>query len=222
MLEMQTLAESCIVNSAYLHWQDALDSCLKAIELSSNVDDPTSEMAARYWSAFVLVHMGNLEEAHRHASVILPLAERLRDRVSLAIALWPNELVSHLRGDWQASRDFSDRSLAVSPLDPRLLYTRVPLEYEVGNFDDGETFLGQALEVMRLAPRGPNTAYSNVAMMIATAARITGDTSRFDIAESAAETVLTAPTAAPVVVLIARVASGLIAARRRVRVTAAI
>ena len=35
VLEMQTLAESCIVNFTYLHWQDALDSGLRAIELSS-------------------------------------------------------------------------------------------------------------------------------------------------------------------------------------------
>jgi len=214
VLQMQTLAAFSIVNAMHNRWQDVLDSALTAIELSSNVDDPNAEMASRYWSAVALTHTGDLEAARQHASVILPLAERLGDRFSLASALWPNELVSHLQGDWQAAREFSDRSLAVSPLDPRLLMARVPMEYEVGNFDVGETLVGQALEVMRLAPRGPNTAYTTVAIIIAIAARITGDTSQTDIAISAAETVLAAPGALSIATILARVALGLISVQR--------
>jgi len=213
-LEMQTLAASCLVNFIYSRWHDILVPGRRAIELASSVDDPNSEMAARYWSAFAYICLGDLEAAGPHASVILPLAERLKDRFSLASALWPNELVSHLRGDWQASRDFSDRNLAVSPLDPRLLFTRIPLEHEVGNFDLGDTLLDQAMEVMRQAPRGPNTAYASVSMAIALAARIAGTTARLDDAETAAQTVLSFPNALPVVATIARVSLAMIAVQR--------
>ena len=45
----------------------------------------------------------------RHASAMLPLAERLRDRYWLGVAYRNNVLVSWLRGDWQAARQFGDR-----------------------------------------------------------------------------------------------------------------
>ena len=68
------------------------------------------------------------ETAHGAACNVvgsIALAERLRDRFSLAGALWSIELVSHLLDDCQAAREFNERSLKMSPLDPRPLMERV-------------------------------------------------------------------------------------------------
>lgn len=83
---------------------------------------------------------------------MLRQVERLRDRFYLTSALHDNVRVSQLEGDRKAARDFSDRGLAVSSLDGRLLGNRVLLEYEVGEFGHGKAYLEQLLGGMRLEP----------------------------------------------------------------------
>ena len=72
-------------------------------------------------------------------------AERLREKFSLARAYWINEIVSRAEGHWQAARDFSERGLAVSSVDPLLVSTRVQLECEAGNFQQSKSFLERCL-----------------------------------------------------------------------------
>ena len=102
------------------------------------------------------------------------VAERLRDRTWLIFALWSNETLSRLQGDWQAAREFSDRGLAVAPWEPRLLGFRTLLEYEVGDFAAGETYLERLLEAMGLSPPGPTMEYLLPAIGIPLVSRITG------------------------------------------------
>ena len=85
--------------------------------------------------------MGDLEGMGLHVADMLAPAERLRDRYWLASALVTNRALAQLNGDWGAARDFSDRGMAVAPDDPRHLLGRVILEYEVGNFAQGESYL---------------------------------------------------------------------------------
>ena len=59
--------------------------------------------------------------------------------------LWRMETASRVQGEWITARDFSDRGLAVSPMDPRLLLTRAWLEFEVGDYARGEAHMERAV-----------------------------------------------------------------------------
>ena len=115
---------------------------------------------------------------------------------------------------WPAAREFSDRGLAVAPKNGRLIGTRVLLEYTLGDFVPGEMRLAQLMEVMRATPRGPGLDYAFPALVIPAVCRITGVVSQFDVAEAAAEAVLTSPSATPVAALYARVGLALIAVQQ--------
>ena len=89
------------------------------------------------------------------------------------------------KGDWQAAREFSGRGLDLATRSPYLLRVRIMLEYQVGDFEQGEVYLERLMDVMRLA--APGLASGTIAMVIPLVARIAGVTDRFDIAEAAAE-----------------------------------
>ncbi len=213
-LEMRTLINAAQINCFHLHYQEGIDKGLKAIELARRADDPYGEVAARFWVANALLFMGDPEGALLHTSPILALAERLRDRWWLSSALVLNGMVSYVNGDWQAARDFDDRGLAVSSIDARLLAHLVMLEYQAGNFSQGEALLERFLEAVGLTPPGPSVPYGQLAQVIPLVAHITGVADRFDDAQAAAETVLSSPSATPLVASTARTGLALIAVQR--------
>jgi DNA-binding CsgD family transcriptional regulator/tetratricopeptide (TPR) repeat protein len=195
---MRTLADAASIDYFHRHYQESLEKCLKAIELSHGANDPRAEFAAHYGAVLVLRFLGDSQAAGRHAAALLGPAERLRDRTLLSNAFLANELVSSLKGDWQTARDFSDRGLGIAPRDPRHLGYRVVLEYQVGNFAQGEAYLKRLLEVMRRAPPEPSNEYAMPAEIISLVARITGQMGLLDIARSAAQTVLSSPHKTPI------------------------
>jgi ATP/maltotriose-dependent transcriptional regulator MalT len=129
--------------------------------------------------------------------------------------LWSNEFASELQGNWAAARHYSDRGLAVAFSDQRLLTTRAVLEYQVGEFSQGEAYLRQLLESVLQIPPGSNFAYAAQAMAIPVVAQISGVANKFDAAEAAAQAVLSAPSAAPSFAKFARTGLALLALLRR-------
>lgn len=107
-LEMEALANSANVHFFHARYQEALRSSLRAIDLSPQVDDPRSELAARYVAVLTIQETGDLRDAAHHASAMLDLAERIRDHFWLVSACWMSEFVSSRRGDWSAARSYSD------------------------------------------------------------------------------------------------------------------
>ncbi len=193
-LQLRTLTNACYVDTFHMRWKEGLERGLKAIELGGQVDDLASTNMARHYTARMLLDTGNLREARVHATASLDLAERLRDRVALVTALWNNGNVSLAMGDWQAAREFSDRGLALSPEEHRLLPSRVMLEYQVGDFSQGTVFLDRLLELLRdntgrLSPIGQGVRH-RTAIAILLVARITGRGDNLGICESAAEAYL--------------------------------
>ena len=211
---MRTLLSASSVDYWHIRPQESLEKSLRAIELARRTSDLQAEVAAHYWPAAVLRATGDLDGARKHAAAMLALAEKLRDRLWLASAHWMNETVCWLGGDWKAAREFSDRGLAVSSRDWRLLWTRALLEYEVGDFGQGGAHLERLLEVARLSPSGPIIEYALMAYVIPLAARITGVVDRFDVAETAAEAVLSSPSAIPIFSLPPRSGLALMAVQR--------
>ena len=119
-----------------------------------------------------------------------------------------------MQGNWETARDFSDRGLAVDHRDVRLVSGRATLEYELGDFGQGDAYLERLVETMRLSPPGPTLEYSLVPLAIGVAARITGMARQFDIAEAAANTALSSPSAVSLSTQLARTGLALMAVER--------
>ncbi|MFB3091920.1 MAG: LuxR C-terminal-related transcriptional regulator, partial [Dehalococcoidia bacterium] len=194
VLEEQTLAYAARVDAYNHSWEQSLGKSLQALELADRNDHTRNQLDACYRAAFSLHVMGDLQESALYAARAMDLAERLRDRYWLANALWINELVARLKGDWHGARTFSDRGLAIWPRDPRLLGTRVLLEYEVASFDQGQAYLERLMEIMRLTVPGPVLEYTTAAQVVPMIARITGAGSHLEVTERAAEAVLSSPS----------------------------
>ena len=197
-----------------VHFEEGLEKSLRAIDLARGANDAMAEVQARFSAVITLAPSGDLEGMRLHAEAMLDLAERLRDQVWLSYALAVNEIVASLEGDWRAARDYSDRGLVVSPQNMHLLHFRVLMEYEVGDFGQGEAYLEKLMEVIRLTPPGPTFENGSLDILIPAVARITGVADRFDIAERAAETGLTSPSAAPYPTTLARAGLALMAVER--------
>ena len=187
----------------------------QAIELSEQAGDLHVEAQVRAYTAMNRIIFGDSEGAHHHAEAALAVAERLRDRTWLLFALWGNETLYRLQGDWQEAREFGDRGLAVAPREPRLLGFRTLPEYEVGDFAAGETYLERLLEAMRLSPPGPTMEYLLPAIAIPLVTRITGVAEQFEAAQSATEAVLSSGSVLPLGAQIARAGLALLAVARR-------
>ena len=211
-LEMQTLAEAASLAYVHLRHEESFQRSVSVIELARRIDDPRTEVFARFHAVGANYTRGNLEEAVRQATEALPVAETLRDRYLLSRVLWMNSSVYHLAGDWRTAREFSDRGLAESGQSSVILGTRVLLEYEIGEFEQGEAYLNRLLEAMGLvSPAVIDYAFPTVVLPLVD--RITGDAKWTDVAAESAERVAAAASS-PLPILAAKTALGLVAALR--------
>jgi DNA-binding CsgD family transcriptional regulator len=155
---------------------------------------------------------GLIERASHHAAIILELAENLRNRGFLANALVGKSIIAMTRGDWDATREFTDRGFSVQPGFFWPLGPRIKLEYETGNYEAGQVFLKRLLEIARRAPADPTGEHAGVASLIPQIAYLTGDESQLDLAKEAAEVVLSSPATPPLIATTTRIGRGLTAA----------
>jgi DNA-binding SARP family transcriptional activator len=213
-LERRVLALAARVEWWHLRWHECITKSTLALELAQAADDQQTEMYARAWLARTGAIEGNLTQAKAHATVCLDLADRLRERYWLATARVNSFWLAYLEGDWTAARQFSDAGLQIQPRDVRNLGLRALLEYQLGEAAEGEIYVDQLLDAMRATTPGSTVEHSEAAAAIALVGRITGRHERFDIAESAAATVLSAPIRIPIFDLHARIGLGVLAAER--------
>ena len=196
--ELEVLASATEAGSYHGHYQEVLENGFRAIELARKVDNPRAENTAKFWVMLALMIRGDLNRASQVADEMSSSAERLHHHFYLAGRVLTAKLYIALsKGEWQAARDYSDQGLLVSPRESRLLFGRAILEYEVGDFNQGETYLERLLEVAGTSASGLTLENCFVAFLIPRVARIAGATSRFDIAEAFAEAVLSNPGAFP-------------------------
>ena len=213
------LEQTVLTVMANAHWimnldpQASLENSLRAIELDHRVSQSQPDHTAHWHAALALIALGDLEGAGSHAAASLAIAEKRGDRFRVAAVLHVNEALAHLQGNWETARDLSDRGLAVAPRDARIVPNRAILEYELGDFGQGDVYLERLVETMRLSPPGPTLEYSVVPLTIGVAARITGMARQFDIAEAAADTALSSPTV-PYYAQLARTGVALMAVER--------
>ena len=222
-LQLRALAFAADVEGYHLHYQQSLEKALQAIELTDHADHPLAETFAHIWAGGSMAAIGHdRERVRHHAAASLAASERLHDRVWLPTSIGAGSAnVFNSWGDWQAARELIDRGLALAPSHPIILAVGIRLEYEVGNFNQGERYLERFLEVVHLTRPGPTVAHAWVAAVIPMAARISGVADRFNIAEMAAEAVLSSAYATPVYTIAARIGLALIAVQRADPATAA-
>jgi DNA-binding CsgD family transcriptional regulator len=212
-LELRTLANAAYVDASHLRWQESLDNSLQAIRLSGYMDDLASMLRPHTCAVNALLQFGKPGEVQQHADAMLVIAEQLRDRIWLTRAYQLSHMLSHLVGDFQAARGFSDRALTMVPRDTLALAWRVQLEYQVGEFSRGDYYLDQLLEALR--PDWPLPLEDSYpAIVIPMVVQVTGIVDRIDMAERAAQAVLASCSAAPERVQWARLGLALLAVQR--------
>jgi DNA-binding CsgD family transcriptional regulator len=199
----------------HLQWSETLRKNRQATQLARRIGEPLAEVWARYWAARASYILGDLSSATHQATVGLAIAKQLRDCNCLSTMLLSNALVSELQGNWAEARHYSDRGLAVASSDQRLIGHRAVLEYQVGEFSQGEAYLRLLTENVLQIPPGPNFSYALQALVIPVVAQISGIANRLDAAEAAAQPVLSAQSAIPLVAKLARTGLALIALLRR-------
>jgi len=213
-LEMQTLANAAYVDFFHARGQESLDKSRRAIELAQRVENTEAEVNARLSAARALADLGELAEARVHAEAALALAERLHHRNWLTIVLRINQTLHQLVGDWTPAREFSDRGLILSPRFSPLLFNRLILEYEVGDWNLGQELLERLMEVMEASPPSPTLDIALPALAIPLVARITGKSDFLEVAATAAETVLAFDSVLPIVAGAAQACLALLAVMR--------
>ncbi|MCH8745855.1 MAG: hypothetical protein IIB31_09455, partial [Chloroflexi bacterium] len=196
-LEMWTRANATYVNFHHARVQEVIENGPRAIELAQQLNEPQAEVLASYYTAVSLIELGEFDEARHHASRTLAVSERLRDRSWLTSATLPKQFLCHATGDFKTAIELNDQGLALSPLDRRHLARRALLEYETGNFSQGEIYLDRLIETSPLVTTGPGSAAEIAAFMIPVVARISGVLHRLAVAQDAATTVLSTPSANP-------------------------
>lgn len=139
-----------------------------------------------------LMGMGDLEEAQSQSEAMLLHAERSRFRGGLITALSHAAIPAIFKGDWQATREFTDQGLRLDPDDAYCLSLRALVEYTVGDFDAGAPYLERFMEIMSHDRR--SRWVQNAIPLIA---QITGDTKYADVAGEASRSVLASPTVNP-------------------------
>ena len=214
-LELEVSASAAEAGAYHGYYQEVLENGFRAIELARKVDNPRAENTARFWVMLALMIRGDLNRASQVADEMSSSAERLHHHFYLAGRVLTAQLyLAMSKGEWQAVRDYSDQGLLVSPRESRLLFGRAILEYEVGDFNQGEAYLERLLEVAGTSASGLTLENCFVAFLIPRVARITGATSRFDIAETFAEAALSSLKAFVPLAAIARAGLGMIAVQR--------
>ncbi|MEE8158563.1 MAG: tetratricopeptide repeat protein, partial [Dehalococcoidia bacterium] len=218
-LEVQVLANLTVLSGQHFQLQECVDNGLRAIELATDEENPMR--TSRWWTAMSLLNMGELDAARPHALFLRDLTEkRNTPRLFASNAFTPITSLSCLEGDWNPGREYSDRGLELSPLSPMLLLPRILLNHETGESAHGEVYLERLLEAMSGGGPYKMIASTRVPVAIATIARITGNPDRLEIAESAAETVLSVGSVLPNGARQARSALAMVAVERGDRVAA--
>ena len=195
-LEMRTLAYAAQAEMFCLNPTESLDKARRAVELGSRTEEHRALVIAHNYAASASILLGDLQEARRQVQGTLTAAERLRDRYWMVSALYRNGIVSRLEGDWRSARDYGNRGLEISPIDPRILCDLALIEHEVGDHEQGEYYLELLQNVLTKAKPGPTPAYVYSSTAFQIAARITGNTDRLDDAERTSFVVLSSPTSA--------------------------
>ncbi len=211
-LEVESLNYAATVSANHLRWQESVNHGLRGMELAAGHEIPFADWLCRWWTVVSLLRLGDCDAARPHVLALRNLVETrgiARRRASSGFSAI--NYLSCLEGDWQAGREDSGRGLELTPLNPSILFPRIVLEYETGDFAQGDVFLEQLFDAMRQPGPERLMATNRVSLAILLKARITGVPDQLDVAEAAARGVLSEQSVAPIATISARLALALLA-----------
>ena len=202
-LEMRTMTYVACLDGEYLQFEDTLARSLRTVQLARHEPNPQVELLAHFWATTALYAMGQSADAVSHAAKCLELAERLRVPSQITTALWANETLARLRGDWKVAREYIERGLELAPEDSRLLSSKLLMEYQVGDPQEVSVTLNKLLEVMYQEESGPDLEYALPAIAVPLLSGMDEHQIYANAARTAANTVLSAESVTPSLSLLA-------------------
>jgi len=214
--EARALGAALCVDFFHLEHAAAMEKGPRALAISRELGDLDAEAAAAYWYASSVRSVGRTDHFESTVRAMLATAEKLRNRFWLAGAIWLDENAARFRGDWVAARRVSDRGLALSPLDIRLLATRALLEFECGAEGAANGYVERLLDLTAGVTHGTRPEHALTAATVLIGAALSGASSAREIAaEREARAVVEAPTRAPALRLTAAIGLAMIGVARR-------
>ncbi|MFQ6028719.1 MAG: AAA family ATPase, partial [Dehalococcoidia bacterium] len=133
-LEMRTLAGASEAAWYHLRLTEVVEYGRRAVELTSQIDDPESEVRARTQMSRALTTMGDSEEARLNNASLFTTAQRLRVQTGLNDSHMRHAEFCFLRGEWLEARDYAERGLERLLESLPLHNVRAMVEYQTGAF----------------------------------------------------------------------------------------
>ncbi|MBM3943706.1 MAG: hypothetical protein FJ316_12515 [SAR202 cluster bacterium] len=115
-LEVRTLADSADVEMFQLHMSEAISRAEQAVEIAQGLEEQSAVQLAHLVLARALELVGESVKAQPHASAVLELAAKLRDRSRREQAFRVRISLSGHLGDWEGVRTLSEQALNMSPM----------------------------------------------------------------------------------------------------------
>ena len=120
-------------------------------------------------------------------------------------------MVSQLTGDWRRALELSDRGLAVSLRDLRLVGNGVLLEHEAGRPEPRDTYFQMLLQLRQDDSSLLGTHAFVCSLVVPLVNRVTGGTDGMELAQRIAKNALSSSSSPPLLNLMARAGLALIA-----------
>jgi DNA-binding CsgD family transcriptional regulator len=193
LLEIQALTNAADVDWYHTRWEQVISKCEKATQLARSIKNLDAEVWPHVLAATSYWYSTPGQKVTEHIGAALELSDKVRNRGFRSMSLTLSASLAQGKGDWETAREILQRCLDLSPDFFYPLCRRVALEFELGDFEQGEVYLERLLELMRKTPPGPVGEYTIVPSTVAYAAYVSGDFSRFNIAREAAGVVLSSP-----------------------------
>jgi serine/threonine protein kinase/tetratricopeptide (TPR) repeat protein len=202
-LEMRTMVYVACLSGEYLQLEDTLAKSLRTVQLARHEPNPQVELLAHFWASTSHYALGQSADAVSHAATCLKLADRLRVPSQITTALWANETLARLRGDWTVASEHITRGLELAPEDSRLLAGKLLMEYQLGDKNGASATLNKLLDVMYQEDSGPDLEYALPAIAVPLLSGMDDYQQYANAAQSAANTVLSADSVTPSLSLLA-------------------
>ena len=188
-LEAEMLWDAAVAAGAIVGGQLGYDLAREAIGLAEAAGDAVLAARARVLAAWHGVSLGRAEDSQSEIKRALPALQRIRDRVRVDNAHHVLAMAGRALGQWSAVREQVD----ASPESIFIQCHRTQVDYELGEFEDGQAHREQMLDLARARAERQELRDHYPPTTIAVTGRIAGSTEHFEDAERWARELLDTP-----------------------------
>jgi DNA-binding CsgD family transcriptional regulator len=212
-LKLTALSQAASVNVFHLRLQRGMERGLEAATLARQVEASDPEYYGHFMRGARAWLLGNIETARTHMKAVFGVAQRLRHRYRIATTLAVRGNLYVLSGEPDSGTANIDRAINTAKHETLVLGAGALAAAQLGDWEAVSNRLDWLMETTRMAPQGPSLEYAFPAFAIPLTIGDSQQDRWFARAESAAETVLSAPVNIPLLTVFARLGLALIAIR---------